>query len=205
MGNGKQTQSNQRKSDSFNINRFWVKSLKKVKKTKTKSFNSEPVIERLRVKTYKVILFGLLVVLAKDVLTEMLKPKVISISNPSSVQADDPVSPLSGDTTLGVSEVQPQSPDDIESKLKKYFGEEWRLAYAVMMAESSGDPKRIGDTHLQMPSVGLFQINQIWHHYSTEELQNPEFNIKIAKEISSKGRGWNNWTTYRTGQYQKYL
>jgi len=88
--------------------------------------------------------------------------------------------------------------------IKKYFGDEWKTAYAVMMAESHGDPSRIGDTHLSKPSIGLFQINQIWHPYTVEQLQDPEFNIKTAKDIRDSG-GWERWTTYRTGQYEKFL
>lgn len=92
----------------------------------------------------------------------------------------------------------------VEDKIKAVFGDEWKIAYAVMMAESNGDPTRIGDKHLSKPSVGLFQINQIWHPYSTEHLQNPDNNIKIAKEIRDKG-SWDRWTTYRTGRYLAFM
>lgn len=88
--------------------------------------------------------------------------------------------------------------------IKRHFGDEWKVAYAVMLAESSAEEWRIGDTGFIKPSVGLFQINQYWHKYPTKDLQNPEFNCKIAKEIRDAG-GWERWTTYRTGQYKQYL
>jgi hypothetical protein len=85
-----------------------------------------------------------------------------------------------------------------------YFGEEAQLANAVMMCESQGEATREGDLQMPKPSIGLFQISQYYHDYSTEDLKNPEFNIKVAKEIRDKG-GWNRWTCYKTGGYQKYL
>jgi len=92
----------------------------------------------------------------------------------------------------------------IDSKLKDTFGEEYNIAKAVMMAESRGNCKAVGDTHLARPSIGLFQISQIYHNYDTETLMNPDDNIRIAKEIRTRG-GWERWTTYRTGEYLKYL
>ena len=91
-----------------------------------------------------------------------------------------------------------------ELLIKKYFGDEWKVAYAIMMAESRGEATRIGDTHLGRPSVGLFQISQIYHNYSTEQLQDPEFNVKTAKEIRDNG-GFERWTTYRNNQYLSFL
>ena len=93
----------------------------------------------------------------------------------------------------------------IEKKIKEVFGEDGDLAVAVAMAESRMNPNAIGDTHLAKYSFGLFQINQMFHDYSEETLLDPDENIRIAKEISSKGRGFENWTTYREGSYLKYL
>lgn len=97
-----------------------------------------------------------------------------------------------------------KTPSSTEALIKKYFGDEYELALAVAKCESQLDPSRIGDTHLSKPSIGLFQINQIWHPYTTEQLQDAEQNIKIAKEIRDKG-GWDRWTCYSKGYYEKYL
>ena len=95
--------------------------------------------------------------------------------------------------------------NEVLTLIKKEFGEDWRTAYAVAMAESRLNPRAIGDTHLEKPSFGLFQISKIYHNYTTEELLSAEKNIKIAKTIQSKGRGWENWTTYRNGYYKQFL
>ena len=96
-------------------------------------------------------------------------------------------------------------PDSIEGKIRQVFGKDWNVAQAVAMAESRMNPKAVGDKHLSKPSYGIFQISRIYHNYPIETLLDPDENIKIAKEISSKGRGFENWTTYRTGQYLEHL
>ena len=96
-------------------------------------------------------------------------------------------------------------PESIKSKIKEVFGEDWNVAQAVAMAESRMNPDAVGDKHLSKPSYGLFQISRIYHKYPIETLLDPDENIRIAKEISSKGRGFENWTTYRTGQYLEHL
>lgn len=88
--------------------------------------------------------------------------------------------------------------------IKKVFGKEADIALAVAQAESGMIVDRVGDTHLSKPSIGLFQISQIYHDYSTETLKNPIENVRIAKEIRDRG-GWNRWTTYRTGEFRKFL
>jgi len=92
------------------------------------------------------------------------------------------------------------SREGITDLVALYFGDDTPTALAVAKCESSLIADRIGDTHLSKPSVGLFQISQIYHDYTTEQLQDPEFNVKVAKEIYDKG-GWGRWTCYRTGQY----
>ena len=96
-------------------------------------------------------------------------------------------------------------PESIKSKIKEVFGEDWNVAQAVAMAESRMNPDAVGDKHLSKPSYGVFQISRIYHNYPIETLLDPDENIRIAKEISSKGRGFENWTTYRTGQYLEHL
>jgi len=97
------------------------------------------------------------------------------------------------------------SADSLEDKIRAVFGEDWNVAQAVAMAESRMNPQAIGDTHLDKYSYGLFQINQMFHNYSEETLLNPDENIRIAREISLKGRKWESWTTFRNLDYFKYL
>lgn len=97
------------------------------------------------------------------------------------------------------------TPETIEAKIRQAFPGEEDTAVAVAMCESRLDPKRIGDTDFHKPSVGLFQINQFYHPYSTKELQDADRNIAIAKEIKNRWGNWNAWSCHKFGYYEKYL
>lgn len=92
----------------------------------------------------------------------------------------------------------------IEAKIRAAFPEDQETAVAVAKCESQMEVDRIGDTDFHKPSVGLFQINQYYHPYSTEYLKNPDNNIKVAKEIKEKG-GWNRWSCFKFGYYLRYM
>lgn len=78
-----------------------------------------------------------------------------------------------------------------------------QVAAAVAFAESSGRPDVAGDGG---QSIGLWQIHLPSHpQYSRSQLRSPRANARAACSIASRGRGWNNWTTYRTGAYRRYL
>lgn len=85
---------------------------------------------------------------------------------------------------------------DIESLIRQEFGSEGDKAVAIAKCESSLDPSRIGDKHMDYWSYGLFQINQTWHKYSKETLLDPVQNVRIAHEIYLKG-GWDRWSCNR--------
>jgi len=94
---------------------------------------------------------------------------------------------------------------DIVEKIRKVFSEDPDTAVAIAQCESSLDPERIGDTHMKFPSVGLFQVNQTWHKYDTATLQDPDQNIRIAKEIKDRWGNWNAWSCYKQGYYKKFI
>lgn len=94
---------------------------------------------------------------------------------------------------------------EVIEKIRKAFPGEENVAVAIAKCESSLDPKRIGDTHMKYPSIGLFQINQTWHKYPTEQLQNADENIRIAKEIKERWGNWNAWSCWKFGLYEKHL
>lgn len=78
------------------------------------------------------------------------------------------------------------------------------LAAAVAMAESGGNPDAYGDADYG-GSIGLWQVNLPAHpDYSEQDLYDPTYNAKAALAISSNGKNWNPWTTYRTGAYKKW-
>lgn len=89
-------------------------------------------------------------------------------------------------------------------KIRAAFPETPDVAVAVAQCESHMDASREGDMQMEKHSYGLFQINQTWHPYSKETLVNPDENIKIARKIFDSG-GWNRWSCYRFGYYEKYL
>lgn len=106
---------------------------------------------------------------------------------------------------LEVNQASPVQGSVIEEKIRKAFPGEEDTAVAIAMCESRLDPMRIGDTDFHKPSVGLFQINQHFHPYSTKELQNADRNIAIAKNIKERWGNWNAWSCYKFGFYEKYL
>jgi len=88
-------------------------------------------------------------------------------------------------------------------------------AVAIALAESAGDTGAIGDVKLQTsvwgPSIGLFQIRSLNAQKGTggqrDELANvnPATNAKNAYAISSNGKAFQAWSTYKNGSYLKYL
>ncbi len=112
----------------------------------------------------------------------------------------------------------------------KYFGSEAPIAEAIAEAENyaadpkathtnsdfNGLPNKPWKHHFAKGSEdhGIMQLNLFWNWEripgETKEqkitwLQDPENNIKLAKQIRD---GWGNygaWSTYKSGKYKKYL
>lgn len=80
-----------------------------------------------------------------------------------------------------------------------------RLAAAVAMAESGGDPFALGDAG---QSFGLWQVNLPAHpewRGREQELFDPMTNARAALAISRGGVSWHPWSTFNSGAYRKYL
>ncbi len=85
-----------------------------------------------------------------------------------------------------------------------------RVAWAVMMAESGGNPNAInsGDNHrVCRGSYGLFQMGCL--HFGSYGLtesnwSDPEVNVRAAY-LLWKERGWGQWGAYTNGSYKKFL
>jgi len=93
-------------------------------------------------------------------------------------------------------------------------GEKLKIAIAVALAESGGNPKAWGDRSLPgKGSRGLWQIYvmpgsksgppRFWNN--PKALENPLTNAKSMMAIGHGGKNWGPWTTYRTGAYRKFL
>ena len=86
------------------------------------------------------------------------------------------------------------------------------IAWAVMMAESSGNPQAHNskDYHRRVGcwgSYGLFQMGCIhFGHYGLtwDNKFSPEENIQSAY-LLWKQRGWKEWGAYTDGSYRKFL
>ncbi|MFM9694281.1 peptidoglycan-binding protein [Streptomyces europaeiscabiei] len=98
-----------------------------------------------------------------------------------------------------------------------FTGSDIKIAAAVAMAESKGDPVVIGDQHLVDhkwgPSIGLFQIRSLKHPGQLSppdtlrvaaKLKDPLYNAKTAKAIKH-AHNWNQWSTFTNGAYKQYM
>lgn len=85
-----------------------------------------------------------------------------------------------------------------------FRGNALKIAVAVALCESSGNPKAAGDGG---NSIGLWQIHMPSHPQFANErlLKQPLNNAKAAFQISKGGSNWQPWTTYRNGCYKKHL
>jgi hypothetical protein len=97
-----------------------------------------------------------------------------------------------------------------------FKGQSLNTAYAVMMAESGGkatahNPNtRTGDN-----SYGLFQINMLgamgperlrqYGLNSNNDLFDARKNAEVAFKMSKGGANWTPWSTYKRGDYKRYL
>lgn len=102
------------------------------------------------------------------------------------------------------------SPDQIADYARKagFSEQQIPMAVAIALAESSGDPRQISrnNDRFHTKDRGLFQINDLWHNEVTDaQAFDPLQNAKAAYGISLGGTNWNQWTTFKTGAFRKYL
>jgi hypothetical protein len=79
------------------------------------------------------------------------------------------------------------------------------IAYAIMLAESGGNPNAENwkDNHrVCSGSFGLFQLACFRGNINT--LKDPEINVKMAYELY-KREGWRPWGAYTNRSYLKFL
>lgn len=88
-------------------------------------------------------------------------------------------------------------------------------ATAIALAESGGRADARGDIGLQTstwgPSVGLMQVRTLKAETGKgtardiTRLSDPVQNMAAAYEISSAGKDWTPWSTYKNGRWTRYL
>ena len=99
--------------------------------------------------------------------------------------------------------VEPKKQSGCE--IASHYDWDYRIAYAVCMAESNGNPNaaNLNDKHNGCTgSYGLMQIACI--HTGKVAEYNSERNMEKAYEIYTRS-GWKPWGAYTSGAYTKYL
>lgn len=97
------------------------------------------------------------------------------------------------------------SREAIDSIIKKYFGKNWRLARAVMMAEGNYNLRAFNPTN-GSNDRGIWQISAKWHpEVSDSCAYDVECSTRIAYQLSKGGIDWSQWWGYKTGSYKKFL
>ena len=90
-----------------------------------------------------------------------------------------------------------------------------KLAAAVAMAESGGNTCAQGDPNIgkhpcdrlngESTSFGLWQINITYNpQYDALSLLDPQYNARVALEVSRGGATWQPWSTFKNGMYLKW-
>jgi hypothetical protein len=92
-----------------------------------------------------------------------------------------------------------------------FSGNNLVVALAVGKAESQWDPKAVSPPNAdrwRSRDHGLWQINDHWHpRYFRQpgRIYDIDYNAQAAYNISSGGRNWQPWTTFRTGASGRYM
>jgi cell wall-associated NlpC family hydrolase len=97
-----------------------------------------------------------------------------------------------------------------------FAGDGLRMAYAIAMAESGGNARAFnGNANTGDQSYGLFQINmlggmgperrQAFGLSSNDDLYDAVKNAQVAYKMSKGGTDWSPWSTFKRGDYEKYL
>jgi hypothetical protein len=90
-----------------------------------------------------------------------------------------------------------------------FTGDNLRLAVAVALAESGGNPKAVGDIDNPVAgarSIGYWQVNTHYHpSYDQTKLTDGLYNARAAFAISAGGTSWTPWSTYKNGAYRQYV
>lgn len=81
-----------------------------------------------------------------------------------------------------------------------------KVAHAICMAESGGNPLATGYNTNGTTDKGLMQINSVHvpSLISDTERLDPESNMKAAYSIYL-GSGWSAWSAFNNGSFRRYM
>lgn len=151
----------------------------------------------------------------KEVKAEETKPKPVDVVKENPNKCDTTTEWIYPDGTCHKKAVADTKPSSAVTStggcelVYNYTNWNQKIAYAVCMAESSGDPsnENLTDVHRNadgsircIGSFGLMQLACFW----IPNPKDPIANMAKANEIYSRS-GWSPWGAYTSGKYLKYL
>ena len=88
-----------------------------------------------------------------------------------------------------------------------FTGEGLKMAVAIGLAEGSRTGARnVNKDKYKSVDRGWWQWNSKWHpEVSDEEADDPYASAKHVYRVTGGGKDWSPWSTYKGGQYKKYL
>lgn len=155
---------------------------------------------------FSLIIFGGLLARQLQTTSERIQPLHLeSTSSRASItkpKVSPPKTKILVQSTRSRPVQQPVPRNVIVEYIKTVFGTNARMALAICMAESGCRPRAVSPTG----DYGVFQVNHRWHpQYTIQQLFDYKINTQAAYLISSGGRNWNPWSTYRNRSYLKFL
>lgn len=170
--------------------------------------------DRIRTKIQQYILLAVMTIFVYQELVAIFTPYKFTITNPAVVTADAEASGI-GSSALNVEHVGEATPQqsDIETIIRKEFGDQAEEALKVFTCESQLQHDRIGDESLTFihngqvygRSIGIAQIRtggiekngKIWVRSENvkefeEQMKDPKKNIEMAKKIHNS-QDWYGW------------
>lgn len=98
---------------------------------------------------------------------------------------------------------------EVKEEIKKVFGDNWEIAFAVAQAENRQlDAKAKGYNQDKRRTIdrGIFQINSYWHKEVDDVCAyDMRCNVKEAFRISDGGTNWGQWWTWKNGKHLEFL
>lgn len=98
--------------------------------------------------------------------------------------------------------------DELKETIKAIFGDKWKLAYAVMMAEGGQayyrGEKPINYNRNGTVDKGVWQINSI-HNVPDSCAYDISCSTEFAYKLSKGGTDWTPWYGFTTGGYLTHL
>lgn len=128
-----------------------------------------------------------------------------------SVKEDKPVVVQEQTVTPVLTAVKPAC-DAYDDLLARHFGDDIRIAKAVMRAESGCRADAVGDGHITYVqngttygmSCGLFQIRFLPGRPNCEQMKNPSENIAYAGQLYHS-QGFRPWSAFLNQSYLKFI